>query len=285
MATMAAMGDAAEVRDRESTLESLLVGERPLTARSVIASALLGTRPPRLPVGLLVHAGSLFGIGEGAVRTALWRMVAGGELESDDHGYRLAGPLLDRKRRLDESHAPKRRQWDGTWELAVVSAERRSATDRNELRGAAIALHLVEIREGVWARPDNLDPARLPGHEAIVDAQCLRFSGARAPAGVESRFFDLDGWSRRARSLEDAMDDDRSRAETATSGQLAHGFLLSIAVVRHLQRDPLLPEELLPADWPGDRLRRRYERYDAAYKQRLSASLHRRRDPSEAPGG
>ena len=31
---------------------------------------------------------------------------------------------------------------------------------------------------------------------------------------------------------------------------LAPGFELSAAVLRHLQADPLLPAELLPADWP-----------------------------------
>ena len=38
------------------------LGLRPLTARSVLLSALLGTTPPRLPVGRLVRAAELFGI-------------------------------------------------------------------------------------------------------------------------------------------------------------------------------------------------------------------------------
>ena len=49
---------------------ALLASEPPLTTRSVLASTLLGTRPPRLPVGRLVRAGALFGIAEGTVRTA-----------------------------------------------------------------------------------------------------------------------------------------------------------------------------------------------------------------------
>ena len=53
-----------------------------LTARSVIASTLLGTEPPRLPGRVLVRVGELFGITEGTIRTALSRMVASGELTS-----------------------------------------------------------------------------------------------------------------------------------------------------------------------------------------------------------
>ena len=55
--------------------------ERPLSARSVVASTLLGMRPPRLPTQILVRSGALFGIAEGTTRVALSRMVAAGELE------------------------------------------------------------------------------------------------------------------------------------------------------------------------------------------------------------
>jgi phenylacetic acid degradation operon negative regulatory protein len=40
-------------------------------------------------------------------------------------------------------------------------------------------------------------------------------------------------------------------------------------VLRHFQADPLLPGQLLPEDWPGDRLRRDYDRYDTAYRSVL----------------
>jgi phenylacetic acid degradation operon negative regulatory protein len=246
---------------------------RPLTARSVVATALLGARPPRLPVGRLVQAGSFFGIGEGAVRTALWRMVAAGELQAEGGWYRLAGRLVERKRLVDDSYAGQRLPWDGTWELAVVAADRREATARQELRSAARALHLGEVREGTWARPSNLDPERLPHHRAVVDGQCLRFLHAAAPAGLEARLFDLPGWATRAEALVDAMEEVTGPVDGATPEQLREGFLLSIAVVRHLQADPLLPDELLPADWPGDRLRRRYRRYDEEYRRRLTRSV------------
>ena len=39
-------------------------------------------------------------------------------------------------------------------------------------------------------------------------------------------------------------------------------------MLRHLLADPLLPSELLPADWPAARLRAEYDRYDRAFKER-----------------
>lgn len=53
-------------------------GARPFTARSVLASALLGEDPPELPVAHLVHLAGLFGVSENRARVALSRMVASG---------------------------------------------------------------------------------------------------------------------------------------------------------------------------------------------------------------
>jgi phenylacetic acid degradation operon negative regulatory protein len=45
--------------------------------------------------------------------------------------------------------------------------------------------------------------------------------------------------------------------------------VLSAAVLRHFQADPLLPDALLPPRWPGAALRAEYDRYDRAYRSVL----------------
>ena len=248
--------------------------ERPLTARSVIASTLLGTTPPRLPGRLLVRAGALFGLAEGTVRTALSRMVAAGELVADDGNYTLAGPLLARQARQDESRRAvvAAEGWDGMWALAVVHGEPRSATQRTELRAAATALRLAELREGVWLRPDNLDPGRLPASTAVVATQCTRFSTRPDdpdPSTLAGRLWDLAGWAARADALRTRMDGIVAAPEAGATEALAPGFVLSASVLRLTQADPLLPAELLPPAWPGPALRAEYDRYDAAYQSLL----------------
>ena len=251
-----------------------VLGNRPLTARSVLASALLGADEPVLPVAGLVAAASLFGISAGAARTCLWRMVANGELTSDNGCYALAGRLLERRHRVDDAarHTDGGR-WNGTWELAVVSLERRPAADRLELRRAAIALHLAEIREGVWIRPDNLDPERLPSSRAVLDAQCVHFHGADSDITVDATrsLFALDSWADEARRLLVAMNDelDAKRPDTDEIAPLTYQFALSIAVVRHLQLDPLLPAALIPSDWPAATLRNAYRRFDDSFKRHM----------------
>lgn len=243
---------------------------RPLTARSVVASTLLGVRPSELPARSIVASGGLFGIAEGTVRTALSRMAAAGELTVEDGRYALAGPFLSRQARQDESRTGATRPWAGDWELAVVEGDRRSAADRTALRQAMRDLRLAELREGVWLRPANLDPARLDEARAVVTAQCLDFVGRPAEA-VAGRLWDLDGWATAARRLGADLAAHRPRLDDPD--ELAAGFLLSAAVLRHLQADPLLPPELLPADWPGPSLRQEYEAYDATFKASWTTHL------------
>lgn len=242
--------------------------ERPLTARNVIASTLLGMRPPELAGQLLVRSGELFGIADGTTRVALSRMVAAGELAVDGGRYRLTGRLLDRQARQDESRRGATRRWDGTWRMAVVTADRRAAAARTDLRAAAAALRLAERREGVWLRPDNLDPGRLPEAAAVVAGQCAWFTATPDDDGatLAAALWDLDGWATGADRLLVRLAALVGHLEAGDTAVLAPAFVLSAAVLRHLQADPLLPGPLLPAGWPGAELRTAYDRYDRAFR-------------------
>lgn len=241
---------------------------RPFTARSVIASTLLGIEPPRLPAQLLVRSGELFGISEGATRVAISRMLAAGELEADDGSYRLAGHLLTRHARQLQSRSAHQEPWEGRWIMAVVGAERRSAADRAGLREAMRRLKLAELREGVWLRPDNLDPDRSPTDTATARAQCRFFSVEPLDRSDElaQSLWDLSAWAATAEELRQGMRRWLGPLERGETDALAPGFELSAAVLRHMLADPLLPAELLPSDWPGTDLRADYDRYDRAFK-------------------
>ncbi|HEY7069994.1 MAG TPA: hypothetical protein VH479_07775 [Acidimicrobiales bacterium] len=275
----AALGETARVPS--PPVDDLIASTRPLTARSVLASALLGAREPRLPVAHLVAVASLFGISPGAARTCLWRMVSAGELTTDSATYALAGRLLDRRRRVDEvartGHTDAR-PWDGTWDLAVVSLDRRGQADRSDLRKAAGTLHLAEIREGVWTRPANLDPERLPDARAVLDRQCVWFRDARPDltADAVQSLFLLDTWAEDARRLIATLDDSGGAVppdDPDVPTRLSHQFDLSVAAVHHLELDPLLPAALLPPDWPADELRVAYRHFDDGFQQTMARAL------------
>ena len=193
-----------------------------LTARSVLASALLGQKPPELPVAHLVHLASLFGINENRARVALSRMAAAGEVSNDGSGrYRLEGHLLARQERQNRSRAATTRPWAGRWRLVVVTATGRPAEARSGLRRRLKLARLAEQRDGVWLRPDNIDlepdPAADPG------VAVYRAAPEGDPVALAAALFDLDGWARGAEEL------DRRLGELRPTGpdDLAAGFELS----------------------------------------------------------
>lgn len=238
----------------------MIGGLRPLTARSAVLSTLLGAHPPRLPARSLVRVGELFGIAEGTIRVALSRMVAAGDLTQINGDYQLTRRLRDRQSRQDQSRTPSVGPWDGDWEIAVVTAARRSPAERTAFRTAMTELRLAELREGTWLRPANLTRER----PAFVAEQCTFLLGRPETTGLAESLWDLPGWAARAVELESAL---------MEATDLPSTFMLAAAVLRHFLADPLLPAELLPANWPGTRLRTRYEEYDRSFMTLLRAHL------------
>jgi phenylacetic acid degradation operon negative regulatory protein len=239
------------------------LGLRPLTARSVILSVLLGSHPPLLPVRSLVRSATIFGINEGTTRVALSRLMADGDVVAEDGRYRLSDRLLARQVRQDEGRYPATRPWRGGWEIALLDPAVTEPAQRAGVGAQLAALRLAELRPGAWMRPANLGR-----HWPVaLDTPAWCFEAKTVPIGGDSRalaerLWDLAGWAQRAEVLLDAW---------AGANLPSRRFVLAAAMVRHLQSDPLLPRALLPTGWPGARLRAAY----AAYEKELGELLRR----------
>jgi phenylacetic acid degradation operon negative regulatory protein len=232
-------------------------------ARSVLASALLGMDPPELPVAQLIRLTGLFGISPNRARVALSRMVTAGEATTDGSGrYRLAGHLQQRQARQAASRSGRTVPYAGAWSLVVVTTSGSTAEVRTARRRALSYSRLAELREGVWMRPGNV--AISVPDELAPDVEVMGAHPAD-PRRLAGALWDLAAWADRADQLRAGLG-----ALTPDSPEaLAPGFELSAAVLRHLQADPLLPEELLPDRWPGAPLRDDYDRWDAQYRATL----------------
>lgn len=223
---------------------------RPLTARSAILSILLGAHPPSSTGSEIVDFSRHVGINESAVRAALSRMVAAGDLVRDDGSYALSDRLVERQRRQDESMRVPTAPWDGTWRVAAVVSSGKDASSRHHLRRTMLTAHFGELREGVWMRPDNL--GWQPPDDLVPDLQVMSARPDGEPDELVDRLFTPTTW---AAVAEDLLGHVR-RARTPRDRLTAFA-----AIVRHLTRDPLLPREVLPPDWPGDTLRGAYEEF------------------------
>ncbi|MGI9124525.1 MAG: PaaX family transcriptional regulator C-terminal domain-containing protein [Mycobacterium sp.] len=222
-----------------------------MTARSVVLSVLLGAHPAWATVAELIRLTEDFGIREPTLRVALTRMVAAGDLIRSEDGYRLSDRLLARQRRQDDALNPRTRRWDGSWTTVVITAAGADARTRAGLRTMLQDNRFGELREGIWLRPANLEFAVPRG---IGDRVRVLHSRDDEPAALAAKLWDLTGWSKAGARLLREMD---------RAAGIPERFATAAAIVRHLLADPVLPAELLPADWPGQRLREGYAEFAA----------------------
>ena len=245
------------------------LGIEPLTARSLALSALLGTHPPRLPVRALVALGALFDISEGTMRTALSRMVAAGELESDGGRYALGTRMRHRQAVQDAGRNPAADAWDGSWWLVLVDAARRPVGERRSFRNRMRDSRMGELHPGLWLRPANIDgPA--PEAGALVVHGTI---GDRDPTELAGQLWDLPAIAETGRRLGRLVDDATRWLAPGDPAALVDTFLVSVAAVRFLLAEPRLPAALVGPDWPPDALRSGYDRLEAAHRRLLSSFL------------
>jgi phenylacetic acid degradation operon negative regulatory protein len=222
-----------------------------LTARSVVLSVLLGAHPAWASSSELVTLTADFDIKEPTLRVALTRMVSAGDLVRSANGYRLSERLLARQRRQDDALDPRLKPWDGTWTTLVITSVGSDARSRASIRTTLHDRRFGELREGVWMRPDNLE-RQATGD--LLDRLRVLVARDEDPAGLSGELWDLPAWARVGRQLLDQMRDAKDTPRR---------FVAAAGAVRHLLTDPVLPEELLPENWPGVELRRAYHDFAA----------------------
>lgn len=233
----------------------------PLSPRSLVLSLLLGMRTPRRSGAELVAWCALFGVVEGTARVALSRMVASGELRHDAGSYELRGRMRSRRAEQEFALEPAVRDNDGEWAMLVVVRSGRAPRQRAELRTALRHARFAERREGVWVRPANLIQSLAP----VIAEQCESYRvQPESPRALAAELFAPQAWAANAREIAAQLRD-------ATHGlpredAIAPAFVEGARTIAHLRADPLLPPELLPSRWPGERLRADYRAFQRAFR-------------------
>jgi phenylacetic acid degradation operon negative regulatory protein len=217
-----------------------------MTPRSIVLSLLLGSHPPRMHVGRILQFTSLFGLSDGAVRTALSRMVAAGDLDNADGVYRLTSRLVERQVEQDRGRDAPPATWDWTWWSVTVLPDRRPMAERRAFRTRATGARLGELRPDVWLRPANIE---LPAgaferdHEVIVTRSPLFVGDDHELA---RRLWDVDALTHTAVEHLDALDRSVEQLDRRGDDALADAFTSLAAAQRFLRTEPQLPAELDP---------------------------------------
>jgi phenylacetic acid degradation operon negative regulatory protein len=231
---------------------------RHLTARELVIDFLSNRYPREMSAAEILGVGTALGFTEQSLRMALTRLVEGAVAANPGRGlYRLsrsgeAMRLEVRKwRNLDDLAKP----WSGAWIGVFDASVPRS--DRAALRRHERAMRLRGFRElqaGLWIRPANLRDSV----GALRDH--LRALGLH-PAALVVGLNDLDDDSRAKgtglwdtaamlatyRALADELLSSKTRLERLPlDTAAAESMVLGRDVIRHINLDPVLPEELMP---------------------------------------
>jgi phenylacetic acid degradation operon negative regulatory protein len=205
---------------------------------------------------ICVYSGSVIdvlgraGVSAEATRSTLTRMAGRGLLRRQRNGRRMYFGLTERSARILHDGSVRlwqtgavNRDWDGTWTLLAFSLPGERRRERHDLRAALAWAGFGPIQGGLWIAPGAPDVSELLSEHIRV------FRGRTDPstdiAEMIAGAYDLS-------ALADRYEAFRTRwAGGRTADPLATKLLLITDWLQIVRRDPRLPAEHLPADWPA----------------------------------
>lgn len=245
-------------------LVSRIAARSPIRAWSLIVTVYGDAVAPRggeLWLGSLTEILAPLGTDRGAVRTAVSRLANEGWLTRHRGGrhsfYRLsdsgAEAFAGATRRI---YSEPFVNWSGRWRIAVLAEGETRGDRRDELRARGYG----QLAQGVMIAPqsaltDIQDTGHMPG-TLWFEANAV---AADAPR-IAERAWQLGPVAERYRRFLELFGPLETRLPAAPPLSPAEAFLLRLLLVHEFRRivlrDPLLPQAVLPADWPGREARR-----------------------------
>ena len=231
---------------------------RHLTARELVIDFLSNRYPREMSAQEITGVGIALGFTEQSLRMALTRLVEQSVAANTSRGrYRLSpsGEAMREEvrkwRHLDDLAKPWSGAWIGVFDAAIPRSDR-AALRRHEramrLRG------FRELQSGLWVRPANLRDsiAELRSHLRALglhpDALVVGLDDLDDEASAKATgLWDTASMVATYRALSDELLASKGKLERlALDTAAAESMVLGRDVIRHINLDPVLPEELMP---------------------------------------
>ncbi len=257
-------------------------------------------RGGRVWLGSLIRVMADFGINERLVRTSVFRLSSDGWLQSEQIGRRsYYGLTEDGGQRFEQAthriYAEPARNWDGDWCLLLLSGL--DTADKELVRKECGWLGFGQLSANILAHPApdvadldvTVDRLGVADELVVLTGQTLRNeAGMRRLAQECWNTAELD--ERYGRFVTMFRPAFRAVEKTPRVPEKT-AFLLRTLLIHEyrsvLLRDPLLPAELLPADWQGraayQLCRNLYIALHAAADRYLGASMETADGPLPPP--
>jgi phenylacetic acid degradation operon negative regulatory protein len=238
--------------------------QRPLRGGSLIVTVFGDAIMPRggaVALGSLITLAAPFGLNERLVRTATARLAKDGWLLGRRAG-KLSEYRLSRDGRERFADATKRiygepdTEWSGRWTLIVLPPMRAAA--RKQLKEELIWRGFGELSATVFAHPEfdsRTFGARRTGllsNAIVFDAN---LADGDAPQRLVALGWDLDDLGLRYRRFVKRFERVLAALRSSRDLDAEASFIVRTLLIHEYRRlhlrDPLLPQRLLRANWPG----------------------------------
>lgn len=238
-------------------------------AVTLIADYTLRTRAWLPSTAIVVVLGE-FGVTTGAARAAVSRLARRGVLEGRRQrrhtDYRLTEPAADNLLVGGSSiarFAAEADSWDGSWTLVGFTLPKEEKAGRSSVRAQLRWWGFAPLYDGVWVSPHPLTEqqhaelvAVNPGVMTVFRAQHVHFQSEATRNPIHA--WDIEGIAEQyetfSRRWEPLLPRISSGAITGADAVSARTEVMD-TYRRFPSLDPLLPDELMPPDWPRGRAR------------------------------
>jgi len=258
----------------EQWIRSLLA-DRPVRANSLIITIYGDSIAPHggtVWLGSFIKLVHPLGLNPRMVRTAVFRLSRQRWLVSEQIGRRSYYGLTTVGRRRFE-HAYRRiyqepkRDWEGEWQIVLTSAGGLTATQRDAVRKELLWEGFGAIAPGVLAHPsadldsliDIIEANGVQEQLVVMRAKSLGMLNAKPLQGLVRECWNLeaiaDEYGRFIERFLPVLHALRASRSLDPEQCFVVQTMLLHEYRRVLLRDPLLPDQLLPLDWPGTEAR------------------------------
>ncbi|GAA3441350.1 PaaX family transcriptional regulator [Planomonospora venezuelensis] len=223
--------------------------------------------------GSVIEVFARLGVTEEAVRSTLTRMAKRGLLTRHRQGRKTyfgltphaTAVLEDGRRRIWETGAINR-GWNGSWTVVGFSLPDTRRSTRHDLRSRLTWAGFGLLQSGLWIAPGTKDVTAvvtelgLRDHVTVLAARALRPTES---ADLVHSAFDTRQIAERYHAFLDRWD--TPGPQPALPDDLARQLLLHTDWLQLVRRDPHLPAEHLPPDWPAIRAEQVFRTLTRAY--------------------
>lgn len=203
-------------------------------------------------LGTLLEFFEMLDIDSGVVRTAMSRLAADGWLTREKVGRNSFYRLAEKGRQTFETatrhiYDPPLSDWTGRFELLLIGNGEDRDASREVLRNAGFGSPLP----GVWVAPSGV-PVPVEATNAIrLEVSAADDSGRRLLSASWPLERIAGAYAKFIKTFEPLRASISRGAELSDADAFTARILLIHQYRRVVLRDPLLPQQLLPVDWPG----------------------------------